>query len=96
MCRNIRPLFNFQPPATEDEVHEAALQYVRKVSGYSKPAAANVATFDEAVAAIAAATRTLVDGLTTTAAPKDRQVEAAKRRERFQRRQAATALSQDV
>ena len=89
MCRNIRPLFNFEPPATADEVHEAALQFVRKISGYSKPSAANQAAFDAAVATISAASRQLLDDLTTTAAPKDRGMEAAKRRARSARRFAA-------
>ena len=89
MCRNIRPLFNFEPPASDDEVHEAALQFVRKISGYSKPSAANQAAFDAAVATISAASRQLLDDLTTTAAPKDRGAEAAKRRARSARRFAA-------
>ena len=89
MCRNIRPLFNFEPPASADEVHEAALQFVRKISGYSKPSAANQAAFDAAVATISAASRQLLDDLTTTAAPKDRGAEAAKRRARSARRFAA-------
>ena len=89
MCRNIRPLFNFEPPASDDEVHEAALQFVRKISGYSKPSAANQAAFDTAVATISAASRQLLDDLTTTAAPKDRCAEAAKRRARSARRFAA-------
>jgi len=82
MCRNIRPLHNFEPPATEDEVRDAALQYVRKISGSSKPSQANTEAFDRAVEAVAAATRELLDQLTTNAPPKDREVEAAKRRER--------------
>lgn len=89
MCRNIRPLHNFEPPAAEDEVRDAALQYVRKISGYTKPSAANADAFDRAVDAVAQATGTLLEELTTTAPPKDRDVEAAKRRERFARRQAA-------
>ena len=89
MCRNIRPLHNFAPPASEDEVQDAALQYVRKVSGYNKPSAANAEAFDRAVEAVAQATRTLLDDLTTNAPPKDRDAEAQKRRERFQKRQAA-------
>ena len=89
MCRNIRPLFNFEPPASADEVHEAALQFVRKISGYSKPSTANQAAFDAAVATISAASRQLLDDLTTAAAPKDRCVEAAKRRARSARRFAA-------
>jgi hypothetical protein len=78
MCRNIRVLHNFEPPATSDEVQAAALQYVRKVSGAAKPSAANQAAFDKAVAAVAAATQELLDALVTTAPPKDREVEAAK------------------
>ena len=89
MCRNIRPLFNFEPPAAEDEVHDAALQFVRKISGYGKPSAANQAAFDEAVAAVSAATRQLLDSLTTAAAPKNREQEAAKRRARSAQRFAA-------
>ena len=80
---------NFEPPASEDEVHEAALQYVRKISGSTKPSKANQEAFDRAVEEVAAATRTLLDGLTTTAPPKDRELEAQKRRERFAKRQAA-------
>ena len=86
MCRNIKPLFNFEPPATAAEVEAAALQFVRKVSGYRAPAAANQAAFDAAVAAVAAATSRLLDELTTTATPKNREREAKKRRERHARR----------
>lgn len=82
MCRNIRPLNNFEPPATHDEVAAAALQYVRKVSGTPKPSIANLAAFDRAVAEIAHTTRHLLDELVTTAPPKDRAVEAAKARAR--------------
>ena len=82
MCRNIRPLHNFAPPATEDEVDAAALQYVRKVSGSAKPSQANQAAFDRAVAEVAHATRHLLDSLVTTAPPKDREVEADKARAR--------------
>ena len=82
MCRNIRVLHNFEPPATSDEVQAAALQYVRKVSGAAKPSAANQAAFDKAVAAVAAATQELLDALVTTAPPKDREVEAAKAKAR--------------
>jgi hypothetical protein len=82
MCRNIRPLSNFAPPATGDEVYAAALQYVRKVAGTTRPSRANEAVFDAAVTEVAAATRRLLDGLVTTAPPKDREVEAAKARER--------------
>jgi hypothetical protein len=86
MCRNIRPLFNFEPPATDDEVHAAALQYVRKVSGTRKPTGRNVETFDKAVEEIARITRALVDSLQTTALPKNREEEAEKARERNVRR----------
>jgi hypothetical protein len=82
MCRNIRVLHNFEPPATSDEVQAAALQYVRKVGGAAKPSAANQAAYDKAVAAVAAATRELLDSLVTTAPPKDREVEAEKARAR--------------
>lgn len=82
MCRNIRPLNNFEPPATSDEVHAAALQYVRKVAGATKPSAANQDAFDRAVADIAHATAHLLDDLVTTAPKKDREVEAAKARAR--------------
>jgi len=82
MCRNIRPLHNFAPPATEHEVRDAALQYVRKISGSTKPSQANAEAFDHAVDAVAAATARLLDELTTNAPPKDREVEAAKRRAR--------------
>jgi len=86
MCRNIRPLYNFEPPATIDEIADAALQYVRKVSGFGKPSQANEAVFDQAVAAVTAATRILVESLVTNAAPKDREVEAAKARARARER----------
>jgi hypothetical protein len=82
MCRNIRPLNNFEPPATTDEVTAAALQFVRKVSGTTKPSQANQAAFDEAVHEIAHITQHLLDHLVTTAPPKSREVEAAKARER--------------
>lgn len=82
MCRNIRQLHNFEPPATTDEVTAAALQYVRKVSGATKPSQANQEAFDRAVAEVAHATQHLLDALTTTAAPKDREVEAEKARAR--------------
>ncbi len=86
MCRNIRPLFNFQPPVTEAEIEAAALQFVRKVSGMNKPARANEVVFAEAVAQVAAASRALLAGLATTAPPRDREVEAAKARVRSVRR----------
>ena len=82
MCRNIRPLFNFEPPAYPDEVHEAALQYVRKIAGTTKPSKANQEAFDRAVEAIAHATQHLLEDLVTTAPPKNREEEAAKARER--------------
>ena len=88
MCRNIRPLNNFEPPATDDEVSAAALQYVRKVSGTTKPSQANQAVFDRAVAEIAHLTRHLLDDLVTTAPPKNRDVEAAKARARAELRYA--------
>lgn len=89
MCRNIRVLHNFAPPATEDEVRAAALQYVRKVSGSSRPSKANQEAFDRAVEAVAEATRVLLGELVTTAPPKDRDAEAAKARARAARRFAA-------
>jgi hypothetical protein len=89
MCRNIRQLHNFEPPADEAEVHDAALQYVRKISGATKPSQANAAVFERAVEEVALATQRLLDGLVTTAPPKDREVEAAKRRARAAERFAA-------
>lgn len=86
MCRNIRPLFNFEPPATEAEVRAAALQYVRKVSGTTRPSEQNAAAFEQAVEQIAAVTRTLVQSLRTTAPPKNRETEAEKARARSARR----------
>lgn len=88
MCRNIRPLNNFEPPATSDEVTAAALQYVRKVSGTTKPSQANKAAFDRAVHEIAHITQHLLEDLVTTAPPKDREVEAAKARARAELRYA--------
>ena len=82
MCRNIRPLFNFAPPVTDDEVHAAALQFVRKVSGFAKPSGANAAAFDAAVGDVAAVTRRLLAELRTSAPPRDRETEAAKARAR--------------
>jgi len=82
MCRNIRPLHNFEPPATHEEVEAAALQYVRKISGYTKPSQANAEAFDRAVQEVAAASTRLLDQLQTHAPPKDREVEAEKRRAR--------------
>jgi hypothetical protein len=89
MCRNIRKLYNFDPPANEEEVRASALQYVRKVSGFSKPSAANAEAFDRAVDAVADATTVLLGELTTSAPPKDREAEAAKARARWEKRQAA-------
>ena len=86
MCRNIHTLFNFEPPATDEEVRDAALQYVRKISGFNKPSQANAEAFDRAVEEVTASTRRLIDELVTTAAPKDREVEAAKKRARAQER----------
>jgi hypothetical protein len=82
MCRSIRTLHNFEPPATDDEVQAAALQYVRKISGSPEPSRANAEAFEAAVEVITSATRTLVDSLVTAAPPKDREVEAAKARQR--------------
>jgi hypothetical protein len=89
MCRTSRPLHNFEPPASDEEIRDAALQYVRKISGYNKPSAANAEAFDRAVDAVTAASAELLAGLTTNAAPKDREVEAQKRRERAAQRYAA-------
>jgi hypothetical protein len=88
MCRNIHTLFNFEPPATEDEVRGAALQYVRKVSGFTKPSQANEQAFEAAVDEVAAATQRLIDALVTNAAPKDREVEAERARARAAKRYA--------
>ena len=89
MCRNIRTLHNFEPPATHDEVHAAALQYVRKISGFTKPSQANEEAFAAAIEAVTAASETLLDHLTTTAPPKNREEEAAKARARSAARFAA-------
>jgi hypothetical protein len=89
MCRNIRTLHNFDPPATHEEIHASALQYVRKISGFSKPSRANEAAFDRAVAEVTAVSTRLLDELTTTAPPKDRETEAAKARARAAHRYAA-------
>ena len=86
MCRNIRPLFNFDPPATDDEIRSAALQYVRKISGFSRPSAANTAAFEAAVDEIAAASARLLASLQTAATPKDRENEAMRAKARFARR----------
>jgi hypothetical protein len=89
MCRNIRTLHNFEPPATTDEVRSAALQYVRKISGFSKPSAANAEAFERAVEEVAAISGRLLGELVTTAPPKDRDIEAAKARARAAQRYAA-------
>ena len=82
MCRNIRTLFNFEPPATEDEIHAASLQFVRKLSGFNSPSKTNQAAFDRAVDEVAASARVLIRSLVTTAIPRDRDVEAARARAR--------------
>jgi len=89
MCRNIRTLYNFEPPATEEEIQAAALQYVRKISGFNKPSQANTEAFGRAIDEVADASRRLLESLSTTAAPKDREVEAAKARARAAARYAA-------
>jgi hypothetical protein len=89
MCRNIRTLYNFEPPATREEVQDAALQYVRKISGFTKPSQANAPAFDRAVEAVTAASARLLDELVTTAPPKNREEEAAKKRMRWEQRAAA-------
>jgi hypothetical protein len=89
MCRNIRQLHNFEPPATQEEVDDSALQFVRKVSGSNKPSQANTEAFDRAVEEIAASTRKLLDALVTNAPPKNREEEAAKRRAKYEERFAA-------
>jgi hypothetical protein len=82
MCRNIKTLFNFDPPATDEEIHAASLQFVRKLSGFNKPSQANEAAFAQAVEDIAQTARALIDTLTTSASPRDREIEAARARER--------------
>ena len=86
MCRNIKTLFNFEPPATDEEIRAAALQFVRKLSGFNKPSQANEAAFAKAIDEVAASARTLIDSLSTTAQPRDRVVEAAKARGRTRQR----------
>jgi hypothetical protein len=88
MCRNIHTLYNLDPPATAEEVHDAALQYVRKISGFTKPSQANAEAFERAVDAVAVASGRLLGELVTAAFPKDRELEAAKRRARWAQRQA--------
>lgn len=92
MCRNIRTLFNFEPPATELEIRDAALQFVRKLSGYTVPSKANEAAFDRAVAEVAAAARGLIGSLVTSAEPRDREVEAAKAKARAAERYGQTTV----
>lgn len=96
MCRNIRTLFNFDPPALDDEIRAASLQYVRKVSGYSKPSGVNEEAFNAAVDDVARITQRLLDQLQTEAAPKDRDVEAAKARERARRRFGVTSAEDSM
>ena len=92
MCRNIRTLYNFEPPASEREVHEAALQYVRKISGFTKPSKANEAAFETAVEEISDAAHTLLASLVTNTSPRNREVEAAKARAKAAHRYGADAL----
>jgi hypothetical protein len=89
MCRNIKTLYNFEPPATDEEIHASALQYVRKVSGFTRPSKANEAAFDRAVLEVSRVTRELVDALETKAPPRDREVEASRARARGLARQGA-------
>lgn len=91
MCRNIRTLYNFEPPASEDEVHAAALQYVRKISGFTRPSQANAAAFERAVEEVAEISLRLLGELTTNAPPKDRETEAAKARARAAERYGRAA-----
>ena len=93
MCRNIKNLFNFDPPATDEEVRDAALQFVRKLSGYNKPSRANQEAFDRGVETVAAAARELLDSLTTKSPPKDREVELAKARARTAKRFGTAAAA---
>jgi len=86
MCRNIRTLFNFEPPATEDEIHASALQFVRKLSGFAKPSKANAAAFERAVEEVSDAARRLLSSLETASTPRNREIEAAKARERSRAR----------
>jgi len=93
MCRNIKPLFNFDPPATDEEVRAAALQFVRKLSGFTKPSQANAAAFEQAVVEVSGVARRLIDSLVTTAAPRDREVEAMKAKARSAERFGPRASS---
>ena len=94
MCRNIKTLYNFDPPATDDEIHAAALQYVRKISGFAGPSAANEAAFNRAVAEVAKASSRLLGSLVTAAPPKNRDIEAAKAHARAERRFGPTRTSE--
>lgn len=94
MCRNIRPLYHFEPPVTDDEVRAASLQFVRKVSGFTKPSTANQPAFDQAVAEVSEVVHRLLDSLVTTAPPKNREAEAAKARARASRRYGAPAAAE--
>ncbi len=91
MCRNIKTLYNFEPPASNDEIRAASIQFVRKISGFTKPSKANEAAFERAVDDVARTARELMDSLVTTAPPRDREVEAAKARERAQKRFGSAA-----
>ncbi|MGZ5185664.1 MAG: DUF2277 domain-containing protein [Caldimonas sp.] len=95
MCRNIRTLFNFEPPATEIEIRAASLQFVRKISGFNVPSRSNEAAFDRAVADVAAAARTLIDALVTSAEPRDREIEAARARARSAARFPSAVASRE-
>lgn len=96
MCRNIRPLYNFEPPATEEEIRASALQFVRKVSGFTHPSKANEAAFERAVAEVTAVTQRLMDDLVTKAPPKDREVEAEKAKRRAAPRYEAQDLGREI
>jgi hypothetical protein len=96
MCRNIKTLYHFEPPATDDEIGAAALQYVRKVSGFTRPSKANEAAFEAAVAAVTAATQALVQSLVTNAPPRDRALEIARAKARGARRNGASPLSDPI
>jgi hypothetical protein len=89
MCRNIKTLFNFEPPATNEEIQASSVQFVRKLSGFTKPSQANQAVFDQAIVEVQAAAMKLIDGLVTNATPRSREIEAAKARERAQKRFAS-------
>lgn len=96
MCRNIRPLYHFEPPVTDDEVRAASLQFVRKVSGFTRPSAANQPAFDQAIAEVSEVVRRLLDSLVTTAPPKNREAEAAKARARSAKRYGTPARERPV